>query len=133
MNPLQRWAVLQGIPVKETTNLVVFPETAFSDRSIPKGSEAALFRAGTNAVSGLIDTLLADGGQLSLDRAVAVAREAGICVLVRAAPPAAWSLARSATEGALFVSEDGSSRHWLQPNERVREATPSALAAAVSG
>lgn len=118
--------------MKETTNLVVFPETAFSDRSIPKGSEAALFRAGTNAVSGLIDTLLADGGRLSLDRVVALAREAGICVLVRAVPTAARSLARSATEGALFVSEDGAKRHWLQPNQRVRAATPAALAAAVS-
>lgn len=114
---------------KESVNLVVYPESTRDHDELPKGSLAVMFRASGPAIAGLIETLIGDG-RLTLDRVVASARAAGMCALVREAPRYPRTLGRSATWGALFVSEDGAERWWVQPHGQVCAATPAAFAAA---
>jgi hypothetical protein len=114
----------------ETTNLVIYPESYRCHGELPESAMAVLCRAAPPAIVGLIFTLIGDG-RLTLDRVVASARAAGIAALVRQAPRDPRALARSATHGAIFVSEDGEECWHLSPCGKVQAARVLALADAI--
>jgi hypothetical protein len=114
----------------ETTNLVIYPESCRCNDELPESAMAVMFRAAPPAIVGLLFTLLGYG-RLTLDRVVASARAAGISALVRQAPRDPRALARSATHGAIFVSEDGEECWHLSPSGRVQAACDVAAAASM--
>jgi hypothetical protein len=116
--------------VKESTNLVIYQESYRCHTELPESAMAVLCRAAPPAIVGLIFTVIGDG-RLTLDRVVASARAAGIAALVRQAPRDPRALARSASHGAIFVSEDGEECWHLSPSGRVQAARDVAVAASI--